>query len=257
MNGNRFFKKKGTTGFLLVHGLTSSTQEMEELSSYLYSRNYTVLVTLLKGHNTYVKKLRETTWHDWYDSVERDFDFLSKRCNKIYVVGLSMGATLSMHLVANKKISKIKRLILLSPAIFYVSVLARLTPYLRYIKKYGTKNYSNYYPGRKESFFDIADEKELNKRIAYKKVPLKSVASALDLIRIVKKEMKDIRVPTLIIHSVNDHTIKPESSKYIYDRLNVSQEEKRLVYLKNSGHVITIDFDKKIVFKEILDFIKG
>jgi len=257
MNGNRFFKKKGTNGCLLVHGLTSSTQEMEELSFYLYSNGYTVLATLLKGHNTSIADLNETTWHDWYKSVERDFNFLSEQCNEVYVLGLSIGATLSMHLAANKKMSKIKKLVLISTAIFYTDPLVRFTPYLRYIKKYSIKDYSRYYPERKEAFFDIADERALKGRIAYKKVPLKSLASALGLIRTIKKEIKNIKVPTLIIHSVNDNTTKPASSKYIYDKLNLSQKEKKLVYLKNSGHVITVDFDKKNAFKEILDFLKN
>ena len=100
---DKFFKKKGAIGCLLVHGLTSSTQEMEELSSYLYSRGNTVLATLLKGHNTSVKNLNETPWNDWYSSIENDFDFLSKQCDEVYVIGLSVGAVLSMHLVANKK----------------------------------------------------------------------------------------------------------------------------------------------------------
>lgn len=257
MNGNRFFKKKGTNGCLLVHGLTSSTQEMEELSFYLYSNGYTVLATLLKGHNTSIADLNKTTWHDWYKSVERDFNFLSEQCNEVYVLGLSIGATLSMHLAANKKISKIKKLVSLSPAVFYTSPLTKLTPLLKYIKKYTIKDYSRYYPERKEAFFDIADERELKKRIAYKRVPIKSIASALDLIRTVKKEIKNIRVPTLIMHSIKDHTIKPTSSKYVYDNLELSIKDKKLVYLKNSGHVITVDFDKKMVFKEILDFLKN
>jgi len=230
MKGNRFFKKKGTKGCLLIHGLTSSTQEMEELSSFLYLKGYTVLATLLKGHNTSVEELNKTTWHDWYASVEKDFKFLSMQCNKIYVIGLSMGATLSLHLVANENSSKINGLILLAPAIFYADSLANFAPFLKYFMKYKTKNYSSYYPARKEAYSDIADEKALKKRIAYKKVPVESIASTLDLIKNVKKEIKNINVPTLLFHSHNDNTIKPQSSRYIYDNLN--SKEKKLVYLK-------------------------
>jgi len=254
MKGNRFFKKKGINGVLLVHGLTSSTDEMEELANYLYLKGYTVLATLLRGHNTSIANLNRTKWTDWYSSVEEDFNFLRKKCDKIFVLGLSMGATLSLHLTARKKGSKIKGLILLSPAIFFVNPFTKFAHLLKYIMKYKVKNYSSYYPGRREAYFDIADEKALKGRIAYKKVPIRSIATSLDLIKIVKKEIKDIKVPALIIHSLKDNTIKIQSSRYIYDHLNL--KEKKLVYLKNSGHVITMDFDKKKVFKEILDFIK-
>lgn len=252
MKGSRLFKKKGKIGCLLVHGLTSSTQEMEELASYLHSKGYTVLAPLLKGHNTSIKDLSKTTWHDWYSSVKKDFDFLNKNCSKIYVIGLSIGATLSLHLAANNN-NKIKGLVLLAPAIFYASPLAKFTPILKYFKKYSIKDYSRYYPGRKEAFFDIADEKALRGRTAYKQVPLASMASALKLIKIAKKEIKRINIPTLIIHSKKDNTTKPESSQFIYDNLRIM--EKRIIYIQNSGHVIILDFDKKRIFKEICNFI--
>ena len=255
MEGNRFFKKKGNIGCLLVHGLTSSTQEMDELASYLHSKSYTVIASLLKGHNTSIKDLSKTVWQDWYSSVKKDFNFLNDNCNKIYVIGLSIGATLSLHLAAKNKNNKIKGLVLLAPAIFYTSPFVKFTPILKYFKKYSIKDYGRYYPGRKEAFFDIADEKALRDRIAYKQVSLESMASALKLIKIVKKEIKNIKVPTLIIHSKQDHTIKPESLQFIYDHLRV--REKKILYIQNSGHVISVDFDKKTVFKEISDFILG
>ena len=255
MKGNRFFKKKGKIGCLLLHGLTSSTQEMEDLADYLYSKDYTVLATLLKGHNTSVHDLDKTTWQDWYSSVLEDFEFLSEHCNKIYVIGQSIGATLSLHLAANNYNSKIKRLILLAPAIYYVKSLAKLTPILKFFKKYSIKDYGEYYPKRKEAFFDITDEKALKKRIAYKKYPLGSIASALKLIKIVKRELKSVKIPTLIIHSIKDYTIKPESSQYIYDNLRLSSNKKKLFFVKHSGHILSVDLDKKTIFKEILCFI--
>src|SRR3989338_2716885 len=249
MKGGRLFKKKGKIGCLLVHGLTSSTQEMDELASYLHSKGHTVLAPLLKGHNTSIKGLSKTSWQDWYSSVKKDFDFLNKNFSKIYVIGLSIGATLSLHLVANNKNNKIKGLVLLAPALFYASLLVKFTPILKYFKKYSIKDYGRHYPGRKEAFFDIADEKSLRGRIAYRQVPLASIASALKLIKLAKKEIKLIDIPTLIIHSKKDNTIKPESSQIIYNNLKINH--KKIIYIENSGHVISVDFDKKRIFGEI------
>jgi len=256
MKGQRLFKKNGKTGCLIIHGLTSTTQEVEGLFQFLRKKNYTVLATLLKGHNTSIEDLHETTWHDWYASVERDFDFLSRHCDRIYVIGMSIGATLALHLVANKKTPKIKGMVLLAPAIFYVSPLVQLTPFLQHVKRYTTKDYGKYYPNRKEAFFDIADDRALEGRIAYKKAPLRALASALELIKIVKKEIKKVNIPTLIMHSLKDNTIKPKSARFVYNQLSTPAERKKLVYLKNSGHVITVDFDKELVFKEIYNFIR-
>ena len=117
MKGNRFFRRKSKIGCLLVHGLTSSTQELEELANFLYSKNYTVLATLLKGHNTKVEDLNKTTWKEWYSSLLNDFSFLSKHCSRLYVIVSSIGSTLSLHLAANTINLKIKGLIFLAPAI--------------------------------------------------------------------------------------------------------------------------------------------
>ena len=256
MKGQRLFKKNGKTGCLLIHGLTSTTQEVDGLFQFLRKKKYTVLATLLKGHNTSVEDLQKTTWHDWYKPIEEDFGFLSKHCDKIYIIGLSIGATLALHLAANKRVPSIRGLVLLAPAIFYTSPLVQLTPFLQHVKRYTTKDYSKYYPKRKEAFFDIADDWALEGRIAYKKAPLRALASALSLIKIVKKEAKKINVPALIMHSLKDHTIKPKSARFVYDQLSTPTERKKLVYLKNSGHVITVDFDKELVFKEIYGFIR-
>ena len=256
MKGQRLFKKNGKTGCLLIHGLTSTTQEVHDLFHFLRKKKYTVLATLLKGHNTSVEDLHETTWHDWYISVERDFDFLSKHCDKIYVIGLSIGATLALHLAVNKRVPSIRGLVLLAPAIFYTSPLAQLTPFLQHVKRYTTKDYSKYYPERKEAFFDIADDRALKGRIAYKNAPLRALASALSLIKIVKKEIRKVKLPVLIMHSLKDHTIKPKSARFVYNQLSTPAERKKLVYLKNSGHVITVDFDKELVSKEIYNFIR-
>ncbi len=253
MKGNRFFRKKGKIGCLLVHGLTSCAEEMEGIASYLHSKGFSVLGTLLKGHNTSIEDLASTNWRDWYSAVEHDFDFLRKRCSKVYVIGLSIGAALSMHLAANKKING---LVLLAPAIFYINPLAKFTPFLKYFKKYKTKDYSRHYPGRKEAFFDIVDEKAALGRIAYKKVPLASLASAMNLIKIVKKEIRRIKCPTLVIHSLSDHTIKPKSAQYIFDNLKSCQEDKKIIYIKKSGHVISVDYDKGIICSEINNFIR-
>ena len=256
MKGQRLFKKNGKTGCLLIHGLTSTTQEIEDLFAFLYKKKNSVLATLLKGHNTSIEDLHETTWHDWYASVESDFDFLSKRCDEIFIIGLSVGATLALHLAANKRTPKIRGLVLLAPAIFYASPLIHLTPFLQHLKRHTTKDYSKYYPKRKKAFFDIADGRALEGRIAYKKAPLRALASALSLIKIVKKEIRKIKLPALIMHSLKDNTIKPKSAWFVYNQISTLAERKKLVYLKNSGHVITVDFDKELVFKEIYNFIR-
>ena len=52
-----------------------------------------------------------------------------------------------------------------------------------------------------------------------------------------------------------DHTIQPRSAQYIYDR--VASKEKNIVWLEESGHVITIDIEREQVFTEVSKFLRN
>ena len=77
----------------------------------------------------------------------------------------------------------------------------------------------------------------------------------MSLIKNVKKELKKIKCPTLIIHSKKDHTILPNSASYIHN--NISSKSKKILWLENSGHVITVDNEKEKVFQLVYDFIRN
>lgn len=251
MNGNSFFIKKGKKACLLIHGLTSSTQEVEEIARFLSKKNFTVIAPLLKGHNTKVQELNKTNWHDWFNSVLESYNKI-KNNEKIFVIGISIGATLALNLAKQKKVSA---LVLLAPAIFYEDWKVKLVPYLKYFIKVKTKNYKKYFPWRKVAYYDIYSDKAVKERIAYNRVGLNALSSALLLIKNVKKEIKKINSPTMIIHSKKDHTISPSSANYVYD--NIASKEKKIVWLKTSGHVITVDNEKEKVFQLVHDFIRN
>jgi len=250
MKGDSFFFKGGDTACLLIHGFTSSAQEVEELGKYLADKGFTVKGVLLKGHNTSPADLNKTTWQDWYNDVDEQYRWLNKHYKKIYVIGLSMGAVLALHLAANNKVTGI---VALAPALFFQSWKANFAPVAKHFMKLHKKNYNKHYPHRKDSPWDILSDEAYNNRLAYKIVPVKALASSLKLIGIVKKELKKIISPILLIHSKKDHTIKPESIDYIYD--NIGSQKKKKIFLEQSGHVITVDVEKNQVFKAVSDFL--
>lgn len=250
-DGNPFFIKKGKVACMLVHGLTSSTQEMEDLGLSLSKNNLTVLAILLKGHNASIADLNKTTYSDWLKSIREGYNFLKKNNHKkIYLISSSTGATLSLYFSICNKLSGV---VALAPAIFFNDKKVYLTPYIKFFKKLHKKDYSKYFPGRNEALWDIVDEKASYERRAYKYVPLNSLNNLLKLIKIVRNSLHRIKVPLLLIHSKNDHTIVPYSSEYIYE--NVESDNKKIVWLEKSGHVLTVDIEKKTVFEEIKNWI--
>ncbi|MDG9729196.1 hypothetical protein OXI21_02025 [Ignatzschineria sp. RMDPL8A] len=60
------------------------------------NRNYltaTVSVPLLKGHGTEPADLIGVSYRDWIRQMEEALEQLQKKCSRVFVVGLSMGAT--------------------------------------------------------------------------------------------------------------------------------------------------------------------
>src|SRR6185369_16571931 len=93
-----FESKKGSTGILLLHGLSGTPSEVEPLGNYLAERGISTLAPWLKGHGTSPRDLAATSWQDWAESAREALGSLRQRCSKIFVGGLSMGALQALHL---------------------------------------------------------------------------------------------------------------------------------------------------------------
>jgi carboxylesterase len=84
-------------------------------------------------------------------------------------------------------------------------------------------------------------------------MPLSAPMELLKLSRIVRRQLPRIKQPTLIMHSVNDHTC-PSAKNVNYLMQHLGSAAKRAVMLDQSYHVITVDSDKDRVATEVLDF---
>ncbi|MCJ7622927.1 MAG: prolyl oligopeptidase family serine peptidase [Anaerolineaceae bacterium] len=76
----------------------------------------------------------------------------------------------------------------------------------------------------------------------------------MKLVQIMQDSLPVIEPPILLIQSINDASVPREHIQKIYDRLGTENKEMRLV--ENSGHVITRDSERDIVFSAASDFIK-
>src|ERR1700690_3229103 len=85
------------TGCLLIHGFTGAPKEMRTMGEYLNQQNhYSCLGVRLNGHATQPEDMIRSNWSDWTASVEDGYHLLRGACDRIYLVGLSMGGVLSL-----------------------------------------------------------------------------------------------------------------------------------------------------------------
>ncbi|MEW6359669.1 MAG: alpha/beta fold hydrolase [Planctomycetota bacterium] len=242
-----FFIERGPRACLLIHGFTSSPAEVRELGERLAKDGVTVRGPLLPGHGTRPDDLEKVTWRDWYGAVETEYLALKKGRDTVSVVGISMGATLAMQLARKHSPHK---LVLLSPYYrvtykwyyilppeAYVDAGALL---FRYVNKMGR--------------LMLNDKTAWAGHIAYDHVPTKAIQNLMALGRTVADAPAEIKTPTLIIHARRDDAAAPDGSQHIYD--TIGSKEKKLIWLENSNHIITLDYDKEIVNQAALDFLR-
>lgn len=227
---------------LLIHGFTGSPADMGVLGTYLYEKGYGVLCILLPGHGTSPEDLMLTAWPDWYSAVEKEYLRLKEEYSDVEIIpiGLSMGGILALHLAANYNL----------PGVVCLSAPV----YLADERVYNAANYDIEYFPKEKSPAEL--QKDLNEgRFSYNRIPVKPLISMLQLIETAKNELPKIFSPALIIQSKDDKTVKSESADYIYEHLGSGSKE--LIWLKKSGHVITLGMERSQVFNAVEEFLQG
>ena len=238
-----FFLKRGNTGALLIHGFTGNTNEMKELGEFLANNGITAMGILLPGHGTKVEEILKVRWQDWDNAVKESLYKLKESCNKIFLVGLSMGGTLALHNAVNSA-PVINGIVIMNTPVYSLNnYFIKLVPLLKYIIKYVKK--------KGKSVKDVLTEQHI---IGYNKNPIHGIAELLKLMKNVKNELRLINVPVLIMHSKLDHTVPWKNAQKIFD--NIGSIDKEVIWFNNSYHVLTMDNEKDEVFRQTYEFIK-
>lgn len=271
-----FLRGNNDAGVLLVHGYTGSPAEMRLLGNYLNEKGgYTVLGVRLAGHGTTVEELEQTVWQDWYKAVDEGVKELHKICDHIYVAGQSMGGLLAIKAAAefsaqnifavraeqNNAASSAEKELRDSsqkksagaPLIEKVALLAtpiflkdKRVPFVKILRFFIPRVHTG------QQTYDVP-QKYMQ---GYPEMPTKPIPSLLELIKLCKEDyLKKITAPTLIVQGEADHTVNPKSANYIYENLsNVPKQQKKILWLPKSRHVVTLGEEREKVFAACLEF---
>lgn len=200
----------------------------------------TVLGVRLAGHGTRSSDLKGKNYRHWIDSVVTALAKLKEKCAKVYLIGLSMGGTLSLHLASGEQADGI--VVICAPV--YLDLRLYLKRPLKYL--FGFKN---------EVDRNIKDPVARKNHITYSRVPLGAIIQLFALMSLARSELERITVPVLMFQAKEDRVVPAGNGPYIYDRL-VNSVQKDLIWLSNSGHIATIDCDKTIIMSKTRDFIE-
>jgi carboxylesterase len=231
----------GPVGALLVHGFTGSPYSMRPWGEHLAANGLTVLGPRLPGHGTRWQEMNLTRWQDWYGEVERSFDTLRRRCDDVFVMGLSMGGTLSLRL-AEEKGDDLAGVVTVNASLLTLRKDAKLLPVL-----------SKLVPSVKAIGDDI--KKPGTTEMAYDRTPLRAAASMAQLWRVVQADLGRVTQPLLAFRSADDHLVEPASGAMLLAK--VGSSDVREVVLHDSYHVATLDNDAPLIYAESLAFVRS
>jgi carboxylesterase len=234
------YEGKSDIGVLVSQGFTGSTASVAWWGKKLAEAGYQVEGPRLTGHGTRWQDLNRLSWRDWIADIEAGYDRLKKRSGKIFVAGLSFGGALALHLAETH--AEITGILLVNHAIRVDTPLEPLLPLLRH-----------FLPSVPAISNDIKDPAE--HELAYDRTPVGGVCEMNHVLRMVRKRLKDVHQPILIMKSREDHVLPAHNATITLD--GVASAEKSLVWLENSFHVATQDFDKERILALSLEFIRS
>ncbi len=240
LNLNPFFFEGGPVGCLLVHGFSGSPPEMQPMGEFLTGKGLTVRGVRLAGHGTTPEDMATTTWRDWVASAEEGLRELEARCEQVFVAGLSMGGLLSLHLAAHHPVAGI--VAMAAPA-YIADWRFRFLPLAQYFIRWFTPDIES----------DLTDPEAEKRLSAYQVLPIPCLVSLGQLIRLVRQELPQVKVPALVMQGEKDHHVPADSAPIIFEELGAADKE--VVWWPNSGHCITVDSEREAVWARAYEFI--
>lgn len=245
-----FFRRGGPVGCLVVHGFASSPGEVRWLAQHLAEAGFTTLAPRLPGHGTAARDLRRARRHDWLNALRDAHAVLRGQCERIVVIGHSMGGLLALRLARDCEVAGVA--VLASPVRFN----SRLIHYARWLK-YGLI----YTDQTDRSGLDaIVREEQARRgepvtgRVRYDRWATSAVAELYALAQEVDARLPELNAPLLLVYSEGDQTAPPFNGERIRQR--AASPEKTLTVLQRSGHNLPIDVERETVFGLAADFAR-
>src|SRR6266567_8706813 len=187
--------KKPAVGVLLVHGLNGTSSDFAGLEEFLQDHGMLTNNMLLPGHGVHVRELISKGWSDWEKAVRQELQALKQRCDVVFLVGHSLGGSLSLHVAAHEEVAGI--VTMCAPLHMHpwteaaVRFARRVMPLLPTLRE------------------DVRDPEARRRypREAYRWTPMSPVESMLQFLPCLRAELPQIRVPALIMTSIHDHVV--------------------------------------------------
>lgn len=237
-----FYFPGNETGCLLIHGFTGAPTEMRPLGEFLAGNGYSVMGIRLAGHGTDITDMNRMYWKDWSASVLDGWHLLGSTTKRIFLIGLSMGGALALYHASFLPVAGVVGLstpyqIKSDPRLPFLPLISLFIPYMAKGKS------------------DWQNRNAVEDHFSYAQYPTKAIIQLNNLLKALQCALPKVTAPALLMHALKDLGVSPDNMDKIYNQLGTADHLKNKIWLENSGHVVTRDMDKDLVFHNILSFI--
>ncbi len=242
-NAEPFCFPGSRTGCLLIHGFTGAPTEMHPLGEFLAEKGYSVLGVRLAGHGTKIEDMNRMHWEDWSNSVLDGWHLLKSLSDQIFLIGLSMGGVLALYHAS----------FLPARGVIGMSTVYEVEPdpRLRILPWY-----SKMVPYASKGESDWQDPHALEDHFSYPRYPTKALLELTKLLEVMRESLPRVVIPALLMHARKDIGVPLHNLEKIDQHIGTPEAQKKKIILENSGHVVTKDLDKILVFNSIHGFIQ-
>jgi pimeloyl-ACP methyl ester carboxylesterase len=224
-------KVKTATSFVYLHGWSASRQEIsptvERVAKKLEANAF---FTRLTGHGLGPEGFRQITTEKLLSDAEEALQVGQKIGEKVVLVGMSTGASLSLYL-AHQHPESVAALVLISP-----NFRPRRLDSLLLRGPLGPL-FSWFVMGNEYQFIPV---NELNAKFWTTKYPSRALSTMMSLVDgVARQGLRDITIPTLFIYSENDQVVSVDLIKENFNKLG--SPNKKIIEISSAPHVLAGD----------------
>lgn len=248
--GESFFYRGNSVGVLCIHGFMASPAEIRWLGKHLANQGYTVYGPRLPGHATDYHDMSRQRWQDWYATVTDALGILRAQCDKVYVVGHSMGGMLGLLLAANAQVDGLAALA--TPVLFPARTVATAKWY-KWVRPYLDQTDSS-------PLIQIIRDEQARRgepvvgRIRHNQWSTAALGELFALADVVQTCLANVRTPLLLMYSQADTTVGLHNRDFIVAHAKSATIEQHT--LQHSDHILPQDSERETVFAVVAEFIK-
>lgn len=249
---------RNTVAALLIHGLGGTEHELRLVEKTLKAEGYETKCAVLPGHGTCPEDLIGVRFEQWLEAVSVEYLELRARHDTVHIVGMCMGALLALalsQLIGDRR----GRVVALATPVFldgwslpWYRRLRHLAYHFPRVRdKFRVKESEPF--GVKNGVLRAAIKARFLRgdTFHYSWTPLTCIRELDRLRRFVRKRVRRVARPALIIHAREDELTSLRSAYFLNQHIHAS----RLLVVEESYHMLSIDNDRRLVADTVAQFL--